>query len=265
MRLGCCVSPEQLPALAAAGGEYAEFTVARAVMGGDDAAFDRLVALVAAAHVKPEAYNVLLPGDLVVVGPAVDRARLQAYIATAFARIARLTGPGAIVVFGSGRARSIPAGFSREAALDQLADFLGWLGPLAAQHGITLAIEPLRGAESNVFNTVGEVGSFIVERKLAAVYLLADLYHMMEQGEPLSAIADHGDLIVHSHTADSGRFAPGSGDYPQAAFFARLRAHTRCDRCSIECTWRDFEHELTPALGALESALGDPDTGELMW
>jgi sugar phosphate isomerase/epimerase len=263
MRLGCCISSEQLPILAAAGGEYAEFTVTRAVMGGDDAAFDRLVELVAEAHVKPAAYNVLLPGDLVVVGPAVDRARLEGYIATAFARIARLTGPGAVVVFGSGRARSIPNGFSREAALDQLAEFLGWLGPLAVQHGITLAIEPLRSAESNVFNTVGEVGRFIVEHKLAGVYLLADLYHMMEQGEPLSAIADHGDLIVHSHTADSGRFAPGSGDYPQAEFFARLRAHTRCDRCSIECTWRDFDHELTPALRALESALGDP--GELLW
>ncbi len=61
------------------------------------------------------------------------------------------------------------------------------------------------------------------------------------------------DLIVHAHTADSGRLAPGAGDYPQAEFFARLRAHTRCDRCSIECAWRDFEHELAPALTALES------------
>jgi sugar phosphate isomerase/epimerase len=265
MRLGCCVSPEQLPALAAAGGEYAEFAVARAVTGGDEAAFARLLETVAESPVKPEAYNVLLPADLVVVGPAVDRARLEGYIATAFARIARLTDPGAIVVFGSGRARSIPEGFPRGAALDQLADFLGWLGPRATQHGITLAIEPLRRAESNVFNTLGEVAAFIAARGLTDVYLLADLYHMVEEGEPLSAIADHGDLIVHSHTADTGRLAPGTGDYPQAEFFARLRAHTRCDRCSIECTWRDFEHELTPALTALESALGDPEAGKLLW
>jgi sugar phosphate isomerase/epimerase len=265
MQLGCCVSPEQLPILAAAGGEYAEFTVARAVMGDDEAAFARLVAEVAESHIKPAAYNVLLPGDLAVVGPAVDRARLEEYIATAFGRIARLTGPGAVVVFGSGRARSIPDGFPRDEALDQLADFLGWLGPQAKSRDITLAIEPLRSAESNVFNTLGEVAAFIAARKLADMYLLADLYHMMEEGEPLSAIADHGALIVHAHTADSGRLAPGTGDYPQAAFFARLRAHTGCDRCSIECTWQDFEHELAPALTALESALGDPDAGELLW
>ena len=57
MRLGCCVSPEQLPALAAAGGEYAEFTVARTVMGGDEAAFARLRHVVAESPIKPEAYN----------------------------------------------------------------------------------------------------------------------------------------------------------------------------------------------------------------
>lgn len=265
MRLGCCVSPEQLPILAAAGGEYAEFTVARTVMGGDETAFARLLDLVAGSPVKPEAYNVLLPADLTVVGPAVDRPRLEGYIATAFARIARLTGPGVIVVFGSGRARSVPENFSRDAALDQLAEFLGWLGPSATAHGITLALEPLRRAESNVFNTIGESAAFLAARGITGIHLLADLYHMMEEGEPLSAIADHADLIVHAHTADTGRFAPGTGDYPQAEFFALLRAHTRCDRCSIECTWRDFEQELAPALTAMESALGDPDAGELLW
>ena len=256
MDLGCCVSPEQLPALAAAGGDYAEFTVARTIMGGGEAEFGRLRGLVADSPIKPLAYNVLLPGELMVVGPTVDRARLAAYVAVAFDRIARLTGPGAIVVFGSGRSRSVPEGFPREAALDQLAEFLGWLGPLAAQHGITLALEPLRRAESNVFNSLGEGAAFITERGLASVHLLADLYHMIEGAEPLTAIADQAPLIVHSHTADTGRFAPGSGDYPQAEFFAQLRAHTRCDRCSIECTWRDFDREIGSALATLRAAVG---------
>ncbi len=257
MQLGCCVAPEQLPALAAAGGDYAEFTVARTIMGGSEADFGRLRALVAESPIKPLAYNVLLPGDLAVVGPAVDPARLAAYIAVAFDRIARLTGPGAVVVFGSGRSRSVPEGFARETALDQLAEFLGWLGPLAAQHGIILALEPLRRAESNVFNSLGESAAFIAARQLASVHLLADLFHMIEGAEPLAAIADQGGLIVHSHTADTGRFAPGSGDYPQAEFFAQFRAHTGCTRCSIECTWRDFDREIGPALAALRSAVGD--------
>lgn len=256
MELGCCIPPEQLPLLAQAGGDYAEFTVARAVMGGDDDDFARLLAQVAASPLEPRAYNVLLPGDLAVVGPAVEQARLEGYIGTAFARIARLSGPGTIVVFGSGRARAVPDGFSRATALDQLATFLGWLGPLAAQHGLTLALEPLRRAESNVFNSLGEGAAFIVARGLREVYLLADLFHMIEEGEPLEAIAAHGDLIVHAHTADTGRFAPGSGAYPQAEFFAHLRAHTRCERCSIECTWRDFAQEIDGALATLRAAAG---------
>ena len=254
MELGCCIAPEQLPLLAQAGGDYAEFTVARAVMEGDDDAFARLLALVADAPLKPRAYNVLLPGDLAVVGPAVDRVRLEGYIGTAFARIARLSGPGAIVVFGSGRARAVPEGFARAVALDQLADFLGWLGPLATQHGLTLALEPLRRAESNVFNSLGEGAAFIAKRGLREVFLLADLFHMIEEGEPLAAIATHGDLIVHAHTADTGRLAPGSGAYPQAEFFAHLRAHTPCKRCSIECTWRDFAQEIGGAVATLRAA-----------
>lgn len=256
MEIGGCVAPAQFPALAAAGADYAELAVARDVMGGDEAAFGRLLALVGASPVRVAAFNVLLPGDLAVVGPAVDRARLDAYIATAFGRIARLS-PGAVVVFGSGRSRSVPDGFPRDAALGQLAEFLGWVGPAASAHGLALALEPLRRAESNVFNTLAEGAAFIAARGLRDVALLADLFHMEEEGEGLGAVATHGALIAHAHTADTGRRAPGTGDYPQVAFFAALRAHTGCRRCSIECSWGDFDREIGPAVAALRRAAGD--------
>jgi sugar phosphate isomerase/epimerase len=255
MQLGCCIGPDQLHDLAAAGGEYAEFTVAGTVMGGDDAAFEEVIARVAAVPIPVRAYNVLLPGDYTVVGPAVDRARLETYVRAAFARITRLSGPGAIVVIGSGRARSIPAGYDRATALDQLAEFLGWVGAAAREAGIVIALEHLRSAESNVFTSLRESGDFIRARDLRDVRLLVDLYHLMEEGEPLATIDEYADLLVHAHVADSYRRHPGTGTYPIADFFARLAANGYAGRCSIECRWENFPVEIGPAMAALRHAV----------
>ena len=250
MELGCCVSLEQVPALEAAGADYCELTVTRTVMGAaDDAAFAGTRQQLAATSVKPKAYNVFLPGDLRVVGPAVDRARLEEYARAAFARIGQLG--GSIVVFGSGRARAVPEDFDRAAALDQLEDFLRWIPPIAAAHGVTIAIEPLRRAESNVFNSVRETAAFIRERQLPEAKLLADIYHMMEEDEPLDAIDECADLRVHTHAADSGRGAPGTGSYPLAEFFRRLRVNGYGGNCSIECNWADFPTEVGPSMAFL--------------
>lgn len=256
MELGCCITPDQVAALAAAGGDYAELTVAGAVMGGDEAAFSRLMEQFTGATIKPLAYNVFLPGDRTIVGPAVDREWLADYSREALARIARLTGPGAIVVLGSGRSRSIPEGFSRATALDQLADFLGQLGALARGHEITIALEHLRRAESNVFTSLRESGDFIRQRGLRDVHLLVDLYHLTEEDEPLATIDDYADLLVHAHIADSERRHPGTGTYPIAPFFAQLHKNGYTGRCSIECRWTDFDAEIGEAMAVLRGAVG---------
>ncbi len=285
MKLGCCIAPEGVTALAQAGGDYAELTVAGAIMGGDAAAFARLADEFAAAPIKPLAYNVFVPGDRALVGPAVDRDWLTAYSREALARIARLTGPGAIVVLGSGRSRTIPAGFSRETALDQLADFLGQLGALAREHEIVIALEHLRRAESNVFTSLRESGDFLRARSLDNVQLLVDLYHLrtyavergfaaiccltraqlrksyhlMEEDEPLTTIDEYADLLVHAHVADSGRRHPGTGTYPIAQFFAQLEQNGYTGMCSIECRWTDFDAEIGAAMAALrESVVRSP-------
>ena len=254
MELGCCVTPDQLTMLAAAGGDYAELTVAGAVMGGDEAAFTRLVEQIGASPIKPLAYNIFLPGDRTIVGPTVDRDWLKDYSREALTRIARLSGPGAIVVLGSGRSRSIPADFDRATALDQLADFLGQLGALASPLGITIALEHLRRAESNVFTSLRESGDFLRERALPNVHLLVDLYHLMEEDEPLNTIDEYADLLVHAHVADSERRHPGTGTYPIAPFFNQLRQNGYTGKCSIECRWTDFPAEIDGAMTALRSA-----------
>ena len=70
MRFGICTGPENRDALAEAGYDYIELAVAGALRPEqpEEDVMPPLRAAFAASALKPEAYNVLLPGDLKVVG-----------------------------------------------------------------------------------------------------------------------------------------------------------------------------------------------------
>jgi sugar phosphate isomerase/epimerase len=253
MDIGCCVSMDRVATLELARADYYELPVAPTVMAGvDERAFAGLLDQTSTYRLQPRAFNIFLPAELPVVGASVDRDGLDRYVPVAFDRVHRLG--GRIVVFGSGRARSIPATVSRAVALDQLTDFLRWASALAGERGIGLALEPLRRPESNVFNSLHESAAFIRQRGLADVCLVADLFHMMEEGESLTALQEHADLIAHAHIADRDRRPPGLGNYPLVEFFRGLRQSGYGGDCSIECTWTDFAGEIAPALAYARQA-----------
>ncbi len=252
MDLGSCLSTiDQVAALESARADYYDLPLAR-VAALDDREFDGLLAQSRAFRLQPRAYNVFLPTDLKVVGPAVDGERLQAYLGMAFDRARRLG--GTIVGFGSGRSRTVPEGFGRAAAGDQLQAFLERAAEVAADYGIRLAVEPLRRAESNVFNSLREAAAFLRERRLDGVGLVADLFHMTEEGEDYSALDDCTGLLLHVQVADSGRRAPGRGAYDTTAFLRRLHDIGYRGDCSIECRWDDFHAEIGPAITYLRQA-----------
>ncbi|MBM4195077.1 MAG: TIM barrel protein, partial [Gemmatimonadetes bacterium] len=98
----------QAEAIAAMGFDYLEPGLASAVaMSEPDRAAirDRLARL----GIRIEVMNWFLPPDLKVTGPAVDRARIRAYLEQALA-VAESFG-AEVIVFGSPAARSHPADF----------------------------------------------------------------------------------------------------------------------------------------------------------
>lgn len=255
MELGACLSTvDQVAALESARADYYDLPLARVAVL-DDRQFEGVLAQARAFRLQLRAYNVFLPADLKVVGPTVDADRVEAYLELAFDRARRLG--GTIVGFGSGPSRSVPEGFSREAAGDQLQGFLDRAVKVAAGYGITLGVEPLRRAESNVFNSLRETAAFIRERRVEGVGLVADLYHMMEEAEDFSALDDCADLLRHVQVADSGRRAPGRGSFDTAGFFRGLNAIGYAGDCSIECRWEDFNAEIGPAIAYLRQAARD--------
>lgn len=104
--------------LRAAGFDYLEPALSKlATASDDDVARARVE--VAASGLPVEAMNWFLPGaSIPVVGPAVDDARIDAYLQRALPLAASF---GArVVVFGSPAARTVPAGFPPERARAQL-------------------------------------------------------------------------------------------------------------------------------------------------
>lgn len=254
MKLGCCIADQaQLAVLEDASSDYCELPVASTVMT-DSLVFEELLGRLQRSPLLAPACNVFLPGELKVVGPVIDQERLHDYVRTAFGRMTRLG--VSVVVVGSGRSRAVPEGFSPERALDQFEAFLRTAAEEAAAHGIVISLEPLRRAETNLLNSVEEGAAFIRERHLDRVRLLADLYHMREEGESLDVLEGCADLLVHTHVAGAGRRPPGPGDADLGAFFGRLGAAGYEGRCSIECQWSDFAAEAPRALAHLRAIAG---------
>lgn len=245
MRFGCCIGRvDQLSATRDVGLDYVEVSVAGLVM---QEGFERLSQeLLSGPPVL--AANVFLPSTVRLVGPDEGTEGVLAYVREAVARLQQLGVK--ILVFGSGGPRRIPDGYDRERALTELAEFCRHAAGIADAAGITLVLEPLRRAESNVWNSVGEVAAFIRERRLDGVRLLADLYHMREDGEPVSAVTEHADLLAHTHVAGHGR-TPPSPDPELTAFLTAAERVRDGLTCSIECRWNDFATELGPALRTL--------------
>ncbi len=168
--------------------------------------------------------NGLIVGDFAMVGEKADHAKIKEHIESTLEKVKKLGTKN--FVMGSGRARSVPEGYPREKALEQLRELIGdVLAPAAAKYGAVIAIEELRKEECNMFVTCKETVQFIKELGVPNVKLLVDYYHAMLGGDTLDEIASYGDYISHVHIASPSNKRmiplPCDGD-DYGAFFAAL-------------------------------------------
>ncbi len=191
-----------------------------------------------------------------MTGPeeTIDIPRQDAYFEAAFKRAAMLGGK--VVVFGSGAARNLPAGFPREIAEAQIVDFLKRAGDYSAANGVVIAIEPLNSAECNILNSVAEAMDIAGRANHPAVKVLSDQYHVEKDGQSFSETTDAGKMLAHVHVATlEGRRAPQMADVPQLTeYFRSLRAAGYDERVSIEGNWADMKTQANETLEAMRTA-----------
>lgn len=221
----------------AAGFDYAELQVATVIPEATAEEWSKVRDRLLHHDVPIMGFNVLLPGHLTVVGPDIRWERLEEYLEVAFARMSELG--GRYLSFGSGGSRMVPKDFDRQQAEEQLRAFVSLLGRKGLEYGITVNVEFLNRKETNIILSLFEAEAYVRATALPSVKLLADLYHMMEESEPLSnlrAIATH---LGYVHVADTGRRYPGSGQYPYTEFVVTLREVGYDGPVSVECNWGD--------------------------
>jgi sugar phosphate isomerase/epimerase len=244
MRFGVCCSATDAELAAEAGYDYIELAAA-ADLRPDESEADWLPSshVLESLPLVPEAFNSFVRTGK-ITGPEADFVRLERYVHTALVRASRVGGQ--VVVFGSGGARQIPDGWSVSSAVEQIGTFLDICHQASAATGVKVVIEPLCKLECNIINLVSE-GAVLARQH--GVLNLADTYHMEAEGEPLAAIVESGDCLGHVHTADTGRFAPGTGSYDHVAMFQALQEANYNLRLSIECGWQNrFSELVAPAL-----------------
>ncbi|WHY71865.1 sugar phosphate isomerase/epimerase family protein [Fictibacillus enclensis] len=252
MKLGCCTTIENAAIAKEAGFDFLECTVVSLVPENDDD-FPAILERYQDSGLRVEACNIFLPGSLKITGEHVNISAVERYVEKALLRVKQIGAD--TVVFGSGGARSLPDGFSREKGEEQIVQFLERVANYSDALGITIVIEPLNQKESNIINSVPEAVRIAKKVNRPSIQVLADFYHMDEENEPLEHLASEKDYIRHIHVADTGRRAPGTGTYPYGRFVSCLSEAGYNGRISIECQWQDFEAEAGAARQFLSSVL----------
>ena len=243
MQIGICLPIADAETAHAAGFDFIEPAVRS--LSPLDPDFDTIRAPFDSAPLPTPVFNIFVPTDIRLTGPEVEWARVENYLEAAIGRVAALGGQA--IVFGSGGARQVPDGFPQAQAFSQLVRFLRLAGGVADRNDVTIVIEPLNSGDSNIITSVVEGMRLAQEADHPRVRLLADLYHMMVDDEPLENVTTCAQWLDHVHVANKDRSAPGEGDTPYEEFFRRLHEGGYSGRISIECRWDDFASQAAPA------------------
>jgi sugar phosphate isomerase/epimerase len=254
-RIGISTSVLNSAILAAAGYSFVEESV-RGFLVPDqpDSAFEQKLEILKVSRLPLEACNSFLPGNLKCVGPIPLHEEILKFSESAFSR-AQKAGVR-IIVFGSGGARAIPEGFSRQEARQQFISICKQLAPIAQKYNVVITLEPLNTGECNFINSIAEGGEIVKIVNHENFKLLADIYHMLKENETPSNITKYGHLLYHTHIAEkTGRTAPGVNNDDFTPYFKALKDVKYKGRMTIECNWKNLAEQASVALNVMRNQI----------
>lgn len=210
MKIGICTDAAHIAQLQEGAADYVELNLT-SIKNMSEAEFQEMEKILADKGVKAEATNCFFPGDVKLCGRRLDMVKVTVHTQRALERAAFLGIH--TCVLGSGAARMIDEGENVKRCSSQLVEVFGRVGDIAKQYGTTVVIEPLNKGETNTINSVSEAVKIVRKLNHGNILLLADLFHVALENEPLSVIPDNGDILRHMHIArPEGRLFPKEGD-----------------------------------------------------
>ena len=251
--VGYCTGLANLEAAKAAGFDYVELS-ARDIAALPDAEFEAAAAKIKSLAISTPAANNFVPGTIKLTGPETNPEQQNAHLKKTLARMGRLGTQ--IVVFGSGEARRVPDGFSKDDAFKQLVDFGRRAAEEGRANGIVITIEPLRKQETNIINTAAEGLALVEAINHPNFQLMIDFYHLASEQEDPAIVLRAKDRIRHLHVANpQGRVFPAKWEeFDYAPFFANLKKIGYDKRISVEGRTTDLAAQGPPAIALLRRA-----------
>lgn len=230
MRMGICTSVERLEEAHEADFDFAELGAYLLLPDGDDAAFAGVRNAILSARIRVEAFNIFLPPQLKVTGPEVDMDAVARRMSIVIERAADVGAE--VIVFGSGGARNVPDGYPAHLAWDQLQHAAMLAADIGSKHGIIIAVEPLHRGVCSILNTVSEGADFVDAINHPNCALLADLFHMAANDEPLESLKNAAPKLAHVHIPTPSLAEDDSYDF--RGFFRSLVNGGYSESISIE-------------------------------
>src|SRR5262249_2664242 len=153
IQIGYCTPIKGIDEARAAGFDFVELRTSE-IAGLSDSDFEKLKEKLERLGVSVPVTYLFIPAHIKLTGPDVNKRQQMDYVVKAFDRVSLLGVQ--VVTLGSGAARQVPEGFSKEAGFGQLVDFCRRIAPEARARNITIAVEPQCRQECNIINTAAE-------------------------------------------------------------------------------------------------------------
>ena len=252
MRYGVCIDIARIKECEALGYDYAEGKL-NGIAALSDSDFEERLEIVKSSSIGVEVCCLLFPKTMDLA--AVTETELTDYLALAFSRMEKLG--AALVVFGSGKSRRIKAPERWQDAFVRLVKQTRLVCSVAEVYGVKVAVEALNRSETNFINSLAEGAALQAAVNRINFSIIADLYHMNKENEPLERIALVSPL-AHTHIAvQEGRGYPVEPTEEVRLFFQALKDAGYDGRMSIEGRAQDFQGDSVKALRTLRQLEGE--------
>jgi len=253
VQIGYCGPLKDLEAAKAAGFDYMEVRTSEIAALSDEDFANLLTKTKQLGFPTTSAY-LFVPAEIKLTGPNINKEQQTKYLEKALDRVSQMGVQ--LITFGSGPARQVPEGFSKEEGFRQLVEFGKRLGPLAKAKNITIAIEAQRKQECNIINSTAEALAWVKAVDHPNIQLMIDFYHFSVEKEDPAVILEVKDHIRHIHMANpDGRVYPLKWEeYNYAPFFRNLRAIGYDRRIGLEARSNDLQKEAPITIALLRKA-----------
>ncbi|WP_144710531.1 sugar phosphate isomerase/epimerase [Curtobacterium pusillum] len=238
-----------------AGADHVEPTIAGDLVARDEPGGTGWVLAEPYRGERFPSFAVLVPGDLALL--TADPGTVSEYFTSVMPIVSSVAEPGATIVFGSGTARNAPEGMSTAEAHERLADVVRTARDTATASGLRIVLEPLSRSETNLLNSVEETVAFLDAAGIGGGGVVADLFHIRNEGESFEVLRAHGGRIGHVHVSDPDRRPPGTVDDVWRTFLEAVHDGGYRGAVSLECRWSpdpdEAEREIRRSLDLLRS------------